>query len=120
MNTTNEKARALQQVQSSGHVLDGAHLRGQLLFTGWFCQFWPNAKPCTLAEHLPRDYAAGFVFNAPRLNGIHVPATSEALIEVLLVYAYLFGQRAPRFGGYLWAHPPEYSDSLEESKRFAS
>ena len=42
MNTTNEKARALQVMQSSGLVLDGAHLCGLCSLAGRLAQNVPT------------------------------------------------------------------------------
>lgn len=70
----------------------------------WLCKVGPDSGPRFLAEHLPREHTSTFLLDAPCFGRVHVPPASEALIEVLLMYADLRGYFAALLGGKLCAH----------------
>jgi len=60
-------------------------VRGGLILLRFFGQLWPNIGPCFLAKHLPSQHPTGLRLDSASLAMIQITATSQALIEVLLI-----------------------------------
>lgn len=99
---------------NGGHRSGG--LSGGAVFSFWIRKFRPDAFPSFLAQHLSPDFTTRLVFKTTRLGGIHIPTPSQALIQVLLVYANQFGDFPAALWGDLFAHGRHLSDSLATSQ----
>lgn len=81
-------------------------------------QFWPNATPSFLAQHLSGDDAARLRFNPPSLGWPHVAPASQALVQVLLACIELFRPIAPDFRGNFNLHARKSSVTLPDKQAF--
>lgn len=82
-----------------------AHGLGLLLGGGRTdSQLRPDTGPSLLAKHLSGDETIRLLLHAARFCWIHIAAACEALVQVLLMYADLYGHVAALFGGKLCAH----------------
>ena len=102
------------------HVLEAAlsglplGLRGDqaLVHGSGFHQLRPDAGVRFLAEHLPGQFALGFVLYSPRFGWVHVPASRQALVQVLLIDLVRGSEPLTVFGGNFFTHGEHLSDSL--------
>ena len=101
-------------------------ISGRLLGLGGFGRarhidkLGPDAAPRGLTQVPPHQFAVDLILDAPCFRRVHVPSACQALVEVLLVHADLFGDATALGGQDLLGHGSHHSDSLAESKRIAS
>lgn len=71
---------------------------------GCLGQFGPDEIPIALAKHLPGQFAIGLKLDATSLLRSHVPAASQALVQVLLVDAVFARQLSTACGRNFYSH----------------
>lgn len=112
VNQDNIAAPRLPKLTNFNRLASG-HGSGRRFLAGGLGEFGPDAAVGFLAEHLPRQLTFGVILYTPRFGWVHIPASRQALVKVLLIDAVRDSEPLAIFDGYFFRHGAYLSDSLQ-------